>query len=322
MLNDEEKLSFLSKICNKLSEEHGITSYEYALLNKIKIDQGNNMDDPDYSKSNSLKLGGENNSNDKIIEDRLIHEKIKTNIEKILTYISDKKEYEFIKDYFINEHDNSISTNFIQKDSSNEIMNKNENENNINNINFNDSENINDEFLTLLSKEDLNDINSISKLSQKLNKNDKSKSNELPNLSLKSKKNSSFKEEDIFLPAIKKEKNKNKNSNDNDFGLESKEEMDRELEIEINRQIFGFTKKMKESAKHFGAQLRKDNQTLNKIENLQDKVDMKTKKQIKRLEDFNFSKSIGFCKLMFMLLSVFGSFFGTMFVIKIFPKLA
>lgn len=321
MLNDEEKLTFLSKICNKLSEEHGITSYEYALLNKIKIDQGNNLEDEDNSNNNSLKLGGENNSSDKIIEDRLIQEKIKTNIEKILAYINGKKEYEFIKDYFINEYDNSISSNFIQKDSSNEIMNNQDSENNINNINFNDSDNINDEFLTLLSKENLNDINSISKLSQKLSTNNKSKSIELPNLSFTSKKNSSFKEEDIFLPAIKKAKNKNKGDN-NDFGLESKEEMDREMEIEINRQIFGFTKKMKESAKNFGAQLRKDNQTLNKIENLQDKVDMKTKKQVKRLEDFNFSKSIGFCKLMFMLLSVFGSFIPLMFLIKVLPKLA
>lgn len=321
MLNDEEKLTFLSKICNKLSEEHGITSYEYALLNKIKIDQGNNLEDEDNSNNNSLKLGGENNSSDKIIEDRLIQEKIKTNIEKILAYINGKKEYEFIKDYFINEYDNSISTNFIQKDSSNEIMNNQDSENNINNINFNDSDNINDEFLTLLSKENLNDINSISKLSQKLSTNNKSKSIELPNLSFTSKKNSSFKEEDIFLPAIKEAKNKNKGDN-NDFGLESKEEMDREMEIEINRQIFGFTKKMKESAKNFGAQLRKDNQTLNKIENLQDKVDMKTKKQVKRLEDFNFSKSIGFCKLMFMLLSVFGSFIPLMFLIKVLPKLA
>lgn len=321
MLNDEEKLTFLSKICNKLSEEHGITSYEYALLNKIKIDQGNNLEDEDNSNNNSLKLGGENNSSDKIIEDRLIQEKIKTNIEKILAYINGKKEYEFIKDYFINEYDNSISTNFIQKDSSNEIMNNQDSENNINNINFNDSDNINDEFLTLLSNENLNDINSISKLSQKLSTNNKSKSIELPNLSFTSKKNSSFKEEDIFLPAIKKAKNKNKGDN-NDFGLESKEEMDREMEIEINRQIFGFTKKMKESAKNFGAQLRKDNQTLNKIENLQDKVDMKTKKQVKRLEDFNFSKSIGFCKLMFMLLSVFGSFIPLMFLIKVLPKLA
>ena len=242
-------------------------------------------------------------------------------MKKILAYINDKKEYEFIKDYFINEYDNSISTNFIQKDSSNEIMNSQDSENNINNINFNDSDNINDEFLTLLSKENLNDINSISKLSQKLSTNNKSKSIELPNLSFTSKKNSSFKEEDIFLPAIKKAKNKNKGDN-NDFGLESKEEMDREMEIEINRQIFGFTKKMKESAKNFGAQLRKDNQTLNKIENLQDKVDMKTKKQVKRLEDFNFSKSIGFCKLMFMLLSVFGSFIPLMFLIKVLPKLA
>ena len=49
---------------------------------------------------------------------------------------------------------------------------------------------------------------------------------------------------------------------------------------------------------------------------------IKTKKQVKRLEDFNFSKSIGFCKLMFMLLSVFGSFIPLMFLIKVLPKLA
>ena len=79
---------------------------------------------------------------------------------------------------------------------------------------------------------------------------------------------------------------------------------------------------MKESVRNFGAKLKKDNQTLNKIENLQDKVNEKTTKQVKRLEEFNYSIKIGFCKLMILLFTVIASFIGTMFIIKIFPKLA
>ena len=106
MLNDEEKLSFLSKISSKLLELHGITTYEYELLKEIKIDQSNERKDSiDYSLDNS---------NEQKIENKLIQEKIITNLEKIYSYIKDKKEYEFITDYFITEFDPSISTNFIR----------------------------------------------------------------------------------------------------------------------------------------------------------------------------------------------------------------
>ena len=98
--------------------------------------------------------------------------------------------------------------------------------------------------------------------------------------------------------------------------------MDQEMEEEINRQIFGYTKKMKESARNFGVQLKKDNKTLSNIENLQERANDKTTKEVSRLKEFNYSIKLGFCKLIMLVMMVFGTFFATLFVIKIFPKLA
>lgn len=303
MLNDEQKLDFLSKINNKLTEFHGITSYEFELLNKIKLEQGN-KDLIDYSINGNKKVGEENNSNEKNIENKIIQDKIKANIESILSFIKDKKEYEFITDFFINEYQNT-SENIINHKESNLSQNSI-------NSNLNDFENINEDFLTLFSNANLTDINSITKFNEEINKNKKLDIGKIH--SFKDKKNSGI---DLLLPKINPNEHKN-----NINGEQSKENMDKELEEEINKQIFGYVKKMKASARHFGNQLKKDNQTLNRIENLQNKVDDKTKKQIKRLEGFNYSIKLGFCKLMFLIFTVIGSFIGTMFVIKIFPKLA
>ena len=98
--------------------------------------------------------------------------------------------------------------------------------------------------------------------------------------------------------------------------------MDKEMEEEINRQIFGYTKKMKESAKNFRVQFKKDNKVLSEIEDLQEKVNDKTTKEVGRLKEFNYSIRFGFCKLVSFVMMVFCSFFATLFVIKIFPKLA
>ena len=301
MLKEDKKLLILSNIRYKLSESKGITLYEYELLNQIKSEQKNDIND--YNQ----KDGQENNSNEQKIENRINQEKIKLNIEKILSYIKDKKEYEFISDYFINEVDNS---NSIINNSKDIKIEKNE-INDINNLDI-----INEEYLSLLSKENFSEIGSIIKFNEKFNKEKSDKL--LPSLSFNPKKNI-IKEEDILLPHIEKAKSFSSSKNED---MPSKEEMDKELEEEINRQIFGYTKRMKESAKNFGVQLRKDNQTLNKIESLQDKVNDKTQTQVKRLKEFNYSLKIGFCKLLFLMLSVFGTFILTLFIIKIFPKLA
>ena len=299
MLNDEEKLAFLSKINSKLLESNGITCYEFELFNQLK----NELDD-DYTLERNKKIGAENNSNEEKIENRITQEKIKASIERVISYIKDKKEYEFITDYFINESDNT-----------NTILNNKERK--IESNDMNNLDGINEEYLLSLSKENFTEVGSIIKYNEKnKNKNE----NILHSLSFNNKKNI-IKEEDFLLPHIEKAKSFSSSKNNND-NLQSKEEMDKELEEEINRQIFGYTRKMKESAKNFGVQLRKDNQTLNKIETLQDKVNDKTKKEVKRLEEFNYSIKIGFCKLLFLMISVFGSFIGTLFIIKIFPKLA
>ena len=285
MLNDEQKLEFLSKINNKLTEFHGITSYEFELLNKIKLEQSNkNL--IDYSINDNNKVGEENNSNEKNIENKIIQDKIKANIESILSFIKDKKEYEFIIDFFINEHQNTSGSIINHKES-------NLSQNSINS-NLNDLENINEDFLALFSKVNLTDINSITKFNEEINKNKKLEIGKIH--SFRDKKNSGI---DLLLPKINPNEHKN-----NINGEQSKEKMDKELEEEINKQIFGYVKKMKASARHFGNQLKKDNQTLNKIENLQNKVDDKTKKQITRLEGFNFSIKLGFCKLMFLIFSL------------------
>ena len=320
MLNDEEKLAFLSKINSKLLESNGITCYEFELFNQLK----NELDD-DYTLERNKKIGAENNSNEEKIENRITQEKIKASIERVISYIKDKKEYEFISDYFINEFDPSVNSHFIKNNSSSDIINHKES--NISQSSFIDTDldKIDENFLNLLANTSLTDINSINKLREEINKNKNiNNNNEISNISNKSsfgfKKNSGL--DDIFLPEMKKVKSSNESKSNENIGLENKEQMDKELEEEINRQIFGYTKKMKESARNFGVQLRKDNQTLSNIENLQDKVNEKTNTQVKRLQNFNYNIKIGFCKLMLLIFTVVGSFFGTIFIMKIFPKLA
>ena len=79
---------------------------------------------------------------------------------------------------------------------------------------------------------------------------------------------------------------------------------------------------MKENAKHFGAQLKKDNTTLNNIEDIQNIDHDKTKTQMKSLKEFNYSISIGFFKLIFMFILVFVTFAFMLLIMRIFPKFA
>ena len=310
-LSDDLKLSFLSKISTKLSELHGISSYEYEIFNLIKSDEKNYLEI-----NGGKKIGEENNANEERIENRITKEKIKTNIEKIISYIKDKKDFEFISDFFITES----STN-LNNEKDNEIIN------NINNDNNREKDEITDDFLNSLGKTNLTDINSINELNKKLKGKKSSEINEqsLLNLNNIKKKYSSssfngMSEQELFLNDIKKAQNSKKNNNEEN--LKSKEEMDKEMEEEINRQIFGYTKKMKESAKNFGVQFKKDNKVLSEIEDLQEKVNDKTTKEVGRLKEFNYSIRFGFCKLVSFVMIVFCSFFATLFVIKIFPKLA
>ena len=298
LLSDEQKLSFLTKISNKLYESHNISSYEYELFNLIKREEKNSFE-INFAK----KIGEENNSNEEKIENRLTKDKIKTNIEKIISYIKDKKDYEFISDFFITE---STEPSF---NDDNLIIN-NQNSGNL------ELDEINEDFLNNFSQSNLSDINSIIEFNKKIKKNNISELEEQFDLSLINTKKKTSKEDLILDDIRKSESFRRIKSNEN-----SKEMMDEEMKEEITRQIFGFTKKMKESAKSFGAQFKRDNQTLSKMENLQDMINDKTTKEVSRLKEFNYSIKLGPCKLIMMNMMVFGTFFATLLVIKIFPKL-
>lgn len=305
-LSDEQKLSFLIKISNKLQEVHCISSYEYELFNLIKQDQNIS-----YEINGIKKIGEENNANEEKIENRITKEKIKSFIEKIISYIKDKKDYEFISDFFITE-----STSIKDNDNNNIIIN-----NKNNNFEFED---INDDFLKFFSKSHLTNINSIIEFNKKLKGNKFLENDDdydsILNLNLKKYGTSPLKE-NLFLDDIKKSENFNKNRKKEE-NLKPKKTIDEEMEEEMCGLIFGFTKRMKQNAKHMGEQFRKNNKELSEIENIQNEgVDI-TDKTVKKLKSFNISMNFGFCKLLMMSIKAIIGFFGALAIIKIFPKLA
>ena len=301
ILSESEKLSILLKISNKLFESQCISSYEYELFNLIKRESNNS-----YEINNVKKIGEENNSNEEKIENRITNEKIKTNIEKIMSYIKDKKDYEFISDFFISE-----ST--LPSVNNDNIIIKNNKRNN--NFEFDE---INDDFLNEFLNTHLTDINSITEFNKKIKQN--KNLNEQFDINLINPKKQASKE-DLFLNDIRKSENFKNKKNNGEQPIKNKELLEKEMEEEIFREIFGYTKKMKESSRNLGVQMKKDNKTLSGIENLQEIANEKTKKVLKNLIQFNFNVRIGICKIIMMTMMVFGTFFGTYLFISIFPKL-
>ena len=301
ILSESEKLSILLKISNKLFESQCISSYEYELFNLIKRESNNS-----YEINNVKKIGEENNSNEEKIENRITNEKIKTNIEKIMSYIKDKKDYEFISDFFISE------STLPSVNNDNIIINNNKRNNNI------EFDEINDDFLNEFLNTHLTDINSITEFNKKIKQN--KNLNEQFDINLINPKKQTSKE-DLFLDDIRKSENFKNKKNNGEQPIKSKELLEKEMEEEIFREIFGYTKKMKESSRNLGVQMKKDNKTLSGIENLQEIANEKTKKVLKNLIQFNFNVRIGICKIIMMTMMVFGTFFGTYLFISIFPKL-
>lgn len=306
-MNDEKKLNILTKISSKLFDLDQISYNEYELFNQIRKELNDEENEEKEKLENEkYKIGQETKTSEEGIENKMTKEKIKINIEKILSYIKDKKDYEFISDFFINEYEPTFFNMNITSQNSN--FSKNENLLNDNNP-IGEKEEINEKFLDSLSKVKFDNIQSI------INFDDSLKNKKETKFIVKKSKNN-IKEEEIFLSDVNKAK-----SFSNSSLKKTKEEIDEEMEDEINRQIFGYTKRMKESAKYFGEQLRKDNRTLSDISIIQEKDSDKTKTQIKRLSDFN-STSLGFFKLLFLILIVLSTFVITLMIMKIFPKLA
>lgn len=276
-MNNDNILSFLESLSYKLNDTHLITLLEYEKFNKIKNEWSDRL----------LELQEENNIK---IEDKLLNEKIKVLLEKIKVITSNKKEYEFISNYFLNENEkirdiSTIENSFKQDENLEEI-----NENNIG-----DYSNLN-----LYSFKNIKDIIENNKVN-------------LSNKELPKQKKSKYE-----LPSLKKNKREKSNYN----SKKDNEEIEKEMEEELNNQIFKYTKMMKISAKNFGHQLVKDNQILQQIENIQTKDMDKTRTQNQRLQEFNSLITLGFFKKLLMIIVVITTFIFTLLTMRIFPRLA
>jgi hypothetical protein len=276
-MNNDNILSFLESLSYKLNDTHLITLLEYEKFNKIKNEWSDRL----------LELQEENNIK---IEDKLLNEKIKVLLEKIKVITSNKKEYEFISNYFLNENEkirdiSTIENSFKQDENLEEI-----NENNIG-----DYSNLN-----LYSFKNIKDIIENNKVN-------------LSNKELPKQKKSKYE-----LPSLKKNKREKSNYN----SKKDNEEIEKEMEEELNNQIFKYTKMMKISAKNFGHQLVKDNQFLQQIENIQTKDMDKTRTQNQRLQEFNSLITLGFFKKLLMIIVVITTFIFTLLTMRIFPRLA
>ena len=275
-MNNDNILSFLESLSYKLNDTHLITLLEYEKFNKIKKEWSDRL----------LELQEENNIK---IEDKLLNEKIKVLLEKIKVITSNKKEYEFISNYFLNENEkirdiSTIENSFKQDENLEEI-----NENNIGDSNLN-----------LYSFKNIKDIIENNKVN-------------LSNKELPKQKKSKYE-----LPSLKKNKREKSNYN----SKKDNEEIEKEMEEELNNQIFKYTKMMKISAKNFGHQLVKDNQFLQQIENIQTKDMDKTRTQNQRLQEFNSLITLGFFKKLLMIIVVITTFIFTLLTMRIFPRLA
>jgi hypothetical protein len=276
-MNNDNILSFLESLSYKLNDTHLITLLEYEKFNKIKNEWSDRL----------LELQEENNIK---IEDKLLNEKIKVLLEKIKVITSNKKEYEFISNYFLNENEkirdiSTIENSFKQDENLEEI-----NENNIG-----DYSNLN-----LYSFKNIKDIIENNKVN-------------LSNKELPKQKKSKYE-----LPSLKKNKREKSNYN----SKKDNEEIEKEMEEELNNQIFKYTKMMKISAKNFGNQLIQDNKILGQIENLQNKDIIKTRNENQRLQEFNNFISLGFFKKLLMIIVVIITFIFTLLIMRIFPRLA
>ena len=297
-LNDYR--SDIDDVVCKLEAENEISMYDYMKYIDIKekIEKSSDISSEEFNI-------------------KILIEKIKTDIEKIKTIIKDKKKHEYIKEYFTN--DNAMIVNDID----------------LSLVDSKNKDDINDEYIKKISAKSMNSIDSVLPLLSSFYLKEKlylsgdeissiKKDFDFDNGNLieekeNEKENKERKEEDNFLKKYHKSKSLNSNKTSSHS---SHKEIDAEMEKEITNQIFGYTKTMKENAKHFGAQLKRDNSVLNEIEKVQNVDQEKTDVQVKKLKEFNYSLRIGFFKLIFMFLIVFVTFAFTLLTMRIFPKLA
>jgi hypothetical protein len=267
------------------------------------------------------------------LEESIMTEKLKVLNEKILQKIKDKKPFTFIHDYFIGgkeiEEIDMGGGLFDTKDSqfSSNLGNIEKSYKNtktiyegFQNINIKKFDNLTDS-LILLSNDFL-------KIQLGLSENDildlKGHLN-IGDLKLEESKFEKTPEEvEIKFPEIIKIKpvvvKKTEKVKPNISAKNNSNKLDKEIEEELGDEILNYIKGMKNYGHSFHDILSTDNKKLNKIELQQLKDQSKTDKELKNLNEFNYTLKIGFWKTLLMIIVVIVTFMFTMLVMRIFPK--
>lgn len=304
----KENSDTLDDILSTLETTKEISIYEYSLYQSIRNKFNDYLDNIVDKDNSELGLN-------------LLIENIKVKIDKIVNLTKNKKEYEFISDYFINQ---THSISHIQQSHSNpnETSIEFELKHNLSTINENYIHNIE----PLNKTQSLNDIKTLLSPSflesnMKLSHDDINKIKSSTQFeTLVKKQNIVSNLQQLSLNEMNESLKKKKRTKQTKSSLNNKEKLNKEIEDELQEQIFGYTKSMKENAKHFGEALKRDNIILSEIENIQNVDQEKTTTQVSRLKEFNYTIRIGFFKLLGMFVLVFISFLISLFVMKVFPK--
>lgn len=322
----EDYIKTIETVSTHLKETGEITLNEYNEYNIIK------------RKINELQEELSNNNHQNKFQYDLQLSKIRVLLEKMQTDIQNKKEYEFISNYFISQNcsgsllDLSVSTNDNSRNKDtlgNDVLYPEFTEQSLSELNSINLDSFN-------SLGDILKVTSQSFLSHKANfsddvinkiKGNNGESNSNGNTIVSNKQNNQSNEiafmkkksKKKLLPELNKAKKSTSpgvtNQNPND-------KIDKEIEEEINNQIFKYTKSIKENARAFNSKLKQDNKTLNSIEDIQIKDKDKTDTEYKKLKEFNYTLSIGFCRLIMMFISAIVIFIFTLLIMRIFPKFA
>jgi hypothetical protein len=305
----KENSDILDDIISTFETTKEISIYEYSLYQSIRNKFNDYLENVD---KDNKELGW-----------NLLIENIKIKIEKIVNLTKNKKEYEFISDYFMNQT-HSLSHTQQNNSNINETLTEFELKHKLSTINDNFIQNIE----PLNNSNSLNDIKTLLSPSflesnMKLSHDDINKIKALTQFETLSKKqNGVTNTQQVHMNDINKltKKKKRIKQTKSSSSSNNNEQLNKEIEDELQEQIFGYTKSMKENAKHFGEALKRDNIILSEIENIQNIDQEKTTTQVSRLKEFNYSIRLGFCKLMGMFAIVFITFLISLFVMKVFPK--
>jgi hypothetical protein len=274
------------------------------------------------------------------LENKLVLEHIKKLDDKIEAFIKNKKEFEYLSDYFVTSTNKNFNFELINeegKEENDEIFLNNfseeikEIEQNKIDLNSEFISNVlsitSHEFLKNKIKLEANQIFTIKGKQEncEINDNLNISKNDINQITYQNTCNLISSSQKNYLdvipykyPSTSKRKNlRGSTTHQNEL----KNQIDKEVEEEVNEEIFSYAKNMKNYARNFNQILVKDNSKLGKIESVQDISKSKTDKSLKSVKDFNNSATIGFFYLLIMFLIVIATFVMTLLTIRIFPKL-